>query len=173
MQSINQFIVRPMTTEERENWYCNNGGLQIKESPNALDDDYDPIKHRETILDYYNVPKFFLDLNMYQRSCDTALGVPFNIASMSLLLIIIAKVFNMLPGEAFWIGGDTHLYVTHIDSAKEQLTREPMQLPKMKINKEIHSLEDVCNLTIDDFELVDYESHPKINFELFTGLKKK
>jgi thymidylate synthase len=119
-----------------------------------------------------NPPKFYLDLNMYQRSCDTFLGVPFNLASMSLLLMIFAKVSNMLPGVATWIGGDTHLYVDHGEQVIEQLCRDPYPLPEMNINKKLENLSDIENLTIDDFELVDYKSHGKIKAELFSGLKK-
>jgi len=155
-----QFIVRPLTFQER---------LAIKNERYEIDtDDLDT----EEKLDRYNIPKFYLDLNMYQRSCDTFLGVPFNIASMSLLLMIIAKASNMIAGVSTWIGGDTHLYVNHLDAVNEQLSREIYDLPKMNINKEIKSLDDILSLTINDFELVDYVSHEAIKAELFTGLKK-
>lgn len=100
-------------------------------------------------------------------------GVPFNIASMSILLMIMAKVSNMIPGVANWIGGDTHLYVDHIDQVKEQLLREPRPLPHLEILKDIKTLEDIENLTIDDFHLSGYGNpHPAIKAELFTGIKK-
>jgi len=154
-----QFIVRPMTEEERRNW---------------ASWEFDNLKEWSVAeMDKHGVPKFYLDLNMYQRSCDTFLGVPFNIASMSLLLMIIAKASNMETGVANWIGGDTHLYVSHLDAVKEQLSREPHELPNMHIDKELNSLEDIEKLTIDDFDLCDYEYHPTIKAELFTGLKKK
>jgi thymidylate synthase len=156
-----QFIVRPMTFLER---------LEYKQNLYEIDtDDLDT----EEKLNRYGIPKYYLDLNMYQRSCDTFLGVPFNLASMTLLLMIMAKAVGMVAGDAFWIGGDTHIYVDHVDVVKEQITREPMKLPKMKINRELNSLEDILALTIDDFELIDYESHDKLKAELFTGLKKK
>ena len=91
---------------------------------------------------------------------------------MSLLLMLFAKVNNMIPGMSTWIGGDTHLYINHIDNIKEQLKRESYKLPQMKINKELNSLEDILNLTINDFELINYVSHPIIKFELFVGLNK-
>lgn len=150
-----QFIVRPMTFEERKNL--------IPPIPNIY-------SHAD--LDAINVPKYYLDINMYQRSCDTFLGVPFNLASMSLLLQIIAKTVGMIAGDAFWIGGDTHIYVDHKDVVEEQITREPMALPKLIINKKLESLDDILELTIDDFELVGYESHGKLSAELFTGLNK-
>lgn len=152
-----QFIVRPLNDEERLKYVseevCVNGNL-------------------EEIFKVYDPPKFYLDLNMYQRSCDTFLGVPFNIASMSLLLTIFAKTCNMVPGVANWIGGDTHFYTSHIDAINEQLGRIPKQLPKLNIKKELNNLDDILLLTIDDFELIDYESYPAIKAELFTGLKK-
>ena len=121
-------------------------------------------------LDKQQVPRFYLDLNMYQRSVDTPLGCPFNIASMSLLLIIIAEASNMVAGIANWMGGDTHIYVNQINGVKEQLTREPRSLPKLLINRKINSLDDITNLTIDDFILKDYNPYPKINFTLSVGL---
>lgn len=150
-----QFIVRPLTFEERKNLY--------QPIPNIF-------THAD--LDTLNAPKFYLDLNMYQRSCDTFLGVPFNIASMAILLTIMAKASNMIAGVANWIGGDTHMYVSHIGAVNEQLSRTPTNLPELLINKEIKTLEDICELTIDDFELIDYESQDRIKAELFTGLKK-
>ena len=166
-----QFIVRPLTSYKRENIYAEKHGyteeVRLQMNPNAPDD----VVHKQ--MDEDNIPKFYLDLNMYQRSCDTFLGVPFNIASMSLLLMIIAKASNMIAGVSNWIGGDTHLYLNHLPQVEEQLSRDPFQLPFMQINKDLNSLEDICALTIDDFELFEYVSHPKIKAELFTGLKKK
>jgi thymidylate synthase len=100
------------------------------------------------------------------------LGVPFNIASMSLLLEIFAKTSNMIPGVATWIGGDTHLYVDHIPMVKEQLSRWTYKLPTLEITKELKTLDDILALTVDDFEMDDYARHVAIKAELFTGLKK-
>ena len=116
-------------------------------------------------------PKFYLDLNMYQRSVDTALGAPFNIASMSLLLHIIAQTCNMMPGIATCIGGDTHLYVNHIENAKKQLERTPFELPTLTIKKRLRNINDIELLSIDDIIISDYKSHEKIEFPLFVGLK--
>jgi thymidylate synthase len=160
-----QFIVRPLSNKERNEWYRDHGPIHT----NRFDPDY---YFDNVFLDKENVTKFYLDLNMYQRSVDTTLGCPFNIASMSLLLMIFAKTVNMVPGVATWIGGDTHIYTPHISSVKEQLTREPYALPELKINKELSSLEDILKLKIDDFELLNYKSHDKIKYELFAGLKK-
>lgn len=165
-----QFIVRPLDMDERINLGNSNNDWYNE----AKENDERGIPHNfEAMCNIHNIPKFYLDLNMYQRSCDTALGVPFNIASMSLLLMLVAKANGMIAGVANWIGGDTHLYVSHLDKAREQIEREPLQLPELKINKEIKCLDDILALTIDDFELVDYKSHDPIKFELFVGLKKK
>jgi thymidylate synthase len=151
-----QFIVRPISDEKRAELYG-----------------YDPDESTLDDIDDNDVPKFYLDLNMYQRSCDTFLGVPFNIASMSLLLHIFAKTSNMIPGVATWIGGDTHLYVDHIPQVKEQLTRTPKKLPTLTIKKDLKTLYDILSLTIDDFILENYKSYDAIKAELFTGLKKQ
>lgn len=162
-----QFIVRPISIEDR--WTL----FQDYEWNDPLGQTSDKDEELHRICDEHNVPKFHLDLNMYQRSCDTFLGVPFNIASMSLLLTIMAEANNMLAGVANWIGGDTHMYVSHLDAVNEQLSRTPTALPTVNINKHIKTLEDICNLTIDDIILIDYKSQDSIKAELFTGLKKK
>jgi thymidylate synthase len=158
-----QFIVRPMSPKERISYAVEVMGYRSFRDGRITEEKFDEL----------GVPKYYLDLNMYQRSCDTFLGVPFNLASMSLLLMIMAKSVGMIAGDAFWIGGDTHLYVDHLDVVKEQISREPLKLPKMVIKKELNSLEDILELTIDDFELLNYQSHDKLTAELFTGLKKK
>jgi thymidylate synthase len=157
-----QFIVRPLTEKERIKF------LEIDDTVINGDHEFSTTN----FLDSVGVPKFYLDLNMYQRSCDTFLGVPFNIASMSILLMIMAKVANMIPGVATWIGGDTHLYLDHIPMVKEQLKRTPHDLPELIINAELNSLDDILNLQIEDFELTKYAYHPTIKAELFTGVKK-
>ena len=159
-----QFIVRPLSLYKRVEWYRNNGPIHS----NRYDPDY---TFDEAFLDIQNVPKFYLDLNMYQRSCDSACGIPFNLASMSLLLEIFSKASNMVPGVATWIGGDTHIYVNHIETVKEQIKRTPYKLPTIKILKDIKTLDDILALTINDFELKDYQSHGKLEYELFVGLK--
>jgi len=136
-----------------------------------------PIINSKVIREYRDAidtgsPKFYLDLNMYQRSCDSACGIPFNLASMSLLLEIFSKASNMISGVATWIGGDTHIYIPHIETVKEQIKRTPYKLPTIKILKDIKTLDDILTLTIDDFELHDYQSYEKLDYELFVGLKK-
>jgi len=154
------FIVRPLTTSERLEFY----------EPERLT--FDESEERHKYLDALNVPKFYLDLNMYQRSCDFALGIPYNLASMSLLLMIFSKTSNMIPGIATWIGGDVHIYLNHIEQLKEQQKRKPYNLSNMNIKKDIHNLDDILSLSINDFELTNYKSHDKIDYELFVGLKK-
>ena len=100
-----------------------------------------------------------LSLQLYQRSADTFLGVPFNIASYALLLQMMAQVTNLLPGEFIHTTGDTHLYLNHIDQAKLQLTRAPRPLPKMVINPDVKSLFD---FQFEDFDLQDYNPWPHI-----------
>ena len=102
-----------------------------------------------------------LSCQLYQRSCDTFLGVPFNIASYSLLTMMIAQICGLGLGEFVWTGGDVHLYLNHIEQAKLQLSRanDLRKMPTMKLNPEIKNIED---FTIDDFTLENYEPHEAI-----------
>lgn len=100
-----------------------------------------------------------LSCQLYQRSADAFLGVPFNIASYSLLLLMIAQVTDLQPGEFIHTFGDLHLYVNHLEQAKIQLTRIPYPLPKMLLNPEIKSIFD---FSYNDFTLINYQHHPAI-----------
>ncbi len=102
-----------------------------------------------------------LSCQLYQRSCDTFLGVPFNIASYSILIMMIAQITGLEPGEFVWTGGDVHLYKNHLEQADIQLARrnDIRPMPTMKINPNIKNIED---FTINDFELVDYNPHDSI-----------
>ena len=100
-----------------------------------------------------------LSLQLYQRSADSFLGVPFNIASYALLLQMIAQVTGLEAGEFIHTTGDTHLYLNHLEQAKLQLTREPRTLPKMKINPDV---KDLFDFKYEDFELIGYDPLPHI-----------
>ena len=100
-----------------------------------------------------------LSCQLYQRSADTFLGVPFNIASYALLTMMVAQVCELQPGDFVHTFGDVHLYNNHIDQAELQLTREPLKLPKMVLNPDVKSIYD---FRYDDFQLVDYNPHPHI-----------
>tara|TARA_Y100000994_G_scaffold248092_1_gene255016 strand:+ start:601 stop:1392 length:792 start_codon:yes stop_codon:yes gene_type:complete len=99
-----------------------------------------------------------LSCQLYQRSADVFLGVPFNIASYSLLTMMIAHVCNLQPGKFIHTLGDAHLYINHIEQAKLQLTRKPKSLPKMKIKPR----NNIFDFVFDDFELIGYDPHPHI-----------
>ena len=100
-----------------------------------------------------------LSCQLYQRSADIFLGVPFNIASYALLTLMVAQVTGLKVGDFIHTLGDAHLYSNHMEQTKRQLNRTPYPLPRMKINPEINSIFD---FDIDDFELIDYKSHPHI-----------
>lgn len=100
-----------------------------------------------------------LSCQLYQRSADTFLGVPFNIASYALLTLMVAQVCNLKPGEFVHTMGDTHLYVNHVEQAKLQLQRDCRELPQMKINPSVNNIFD---FTFNDFELLNYNPHPHI-----------
>ena len=100
-----------------------------------------------------------LNLQLYQRSADIFLGVPFNIASYATLLMMIAKITGLKAGTFVHTLWDAHIYDNHRDQVNEQLSRNPLPLPELKINKEIQSLEDIENLEWEDFELIGYQSH--------------
>ena len=100
-----------------------------------------------------------LSCQLYQRSADVFLGVPFNIASYALLTLMVAQVTGLQPGEFIWTGGDTHLYRNHLEQAELQLTREPRPLPQMRINPNVT---DIFGFRYEDFELLNYDPWPAI-----------
>ncbi len=123
-----------------------------------------------TIFQFYTSPctvdgveRRRLSLQLYQRSADTFLGVPFNIASYALLLQMMAQVTGCIPGDFIHTTGDTHLYLNHLEQARLQLTREPRPLPVMKINPDIHSIFD---FHYEDFQLEGYDPWPHIKAEV-------
>lgn len=104
-----------------------------------------------------------LSCQLYQRSADIFLGVPFNIASYALLTMMIAQVCGLRPGEFIHTFGDAHLYFNHLEQARLQLNREPYPLPEMKINP---AIKNIFEFTYEDFELVGYQSHPHIKAQV-------
>jgi thymidylate synthase len=104
-----------------------------------------------------------LSCQMYQRSADIFIGVPFNIASYSLLTMMMAQVCDLKPGEFIHTFGDAHIYLNHIDQVKLQLTREPYKLPEMKINPDV---KDIFNFRFEDFKLENYQAHPHIKGDI-------
>lgn len=100
-----------------------------------------------------------LSCQLYQRSADIFLGVPFNIASYALLTLMVAQVCELEPGDFVWTGGDCHLYSNHIEQTDLQLSREPLPLPTMRLNP---AIKDLFAFTFDDFTLEGYQCHPHI-----------
>jgi len=104
-----------------------------------------------------------LSCQLYQRSADIFLGVPFNIASYALLTMMLAQVTGLEPGEFVHTLGDAHLYLNHLDQAREQLTRKPYPLPAMRLNRDVT---DIFAFRYDDFKLENYQAHPTIKAEI-------
>jgi thymidylate synthase len=142
-----QVYTRELSMSEKELWYKNNNT-----NPN------EPW--------YPNFPTRAISLMWNQRSVDTFLGLPFNIASYGLLLEIIAKEVNMVPDELIGNLGDTHLYSNHIEQAKEQIGREPFELPTLKLGHLGSILENISVVDLSDFTLENYQSHPSIKAKL-------
>lgn len=123
-----------------------------------------------TIFQFYVIPPSEqtgdvgrLSLQLYQRSADTFLGVPFNIASYALLCMMMAQVCGLKPGEFIHTTGDTHLYLNHIEQARLQLTREPRPLPQMRINPDV---KDLFSFNYEDFQLENYDPWPHIKADV-------
>jgi thymidylate synthase len=160
-----QFNCRPLTEDERLAWADREYNKR-----NIGPDRYYQLDQR---------PKYYLDCQLYQRSADAVLGVPFNIASYALLTHIIAKIVNMVPGEFIHTFGDVHIYDNHWDAVEEQLSREPRALPTLKFSElmqwdkatdDLTGFFDACGEW--EFDLEGYNPHPAIKAELSTGLIK-
>ncbi len=115
------------------------------------------------ILFQFYVANGKLSCHLYQRSADIFLGVPFNIASYSLLLMMIAQVTGLEQGEFVHTFGDAHIYLNHMEQVKEQLARKPYELPRMKINRD---RKNIFDFEYQDFELLNYKAHPHIKGEI-------
>jgi thymidylate synthase len=172
-----QVYTRELSIEERE-LYALTKYRKLNEEPLGALVDRQPFSH--DFGDSLNIPTRAISLMWNQRSCDTFLGLPFNIASYALLLEIIAKEVNMMPEDLIGNLGDVHLYKNHIEQAKEQIGREPYELPtiqiternwyqheKVKENLGPKTFRDIIlSYRPDCFELIGYESHPKIKAPL-------
>ena len=172
-----QVWTRELTTKERMNlcekyWKQHDNILPLAWRVGPMGFIYDEI---EKTIDRtgWNIPKRAISLMWNQRSVDTGLGWPYNVTSYGLLLTILGKLVNMIPDELICNLGDCHIYSDHIDGLKEQLTREPYQLPTLKINSgnenwHLLELDEVLN-TLDPtitFKLENYQSHPTIKLPL-------
>ena len=159
-----QVYTRELGLEERRS-------LVTQEMFNQIYTGGDPSTLSHSEINQWNVPRRAISLMWNQRSVDTFLGLPFNIASYGLLLEIIAKEVNMVPDELIGNLGDVHLYKNHVDQAKEQMTREPYPLPKLVINDEFWNpdnslIEQINHIEVSDFYVTDYQSHPTIKAPL-------
>ena len=147
------------------------GEIYRKKHPEKTIEDFPPGKmHIKEIRDIFNednIPTRAISLMWNQRSVDTFLGLPFNIASYGLLLEMIAKEVHMAPDELIGNLGDVHLYKNHIEQAKEQINREPFELPKLGMDyREGEYDKNLTDFVPDDFYLIDYQSHPSIKAPL-------
>jgi thymidylate synthase len=162
-----QVYTRELSQEERFKIAYKNLELRKKLEAESAMLHY-PSGHNK-VMDDANIPTRAISLMWNQRSVDTFLGLPFNIASYGLLLEIIAKEVNMVPDELIGNLGDVHLYLSdHIEAAKEQISREPYPLPTLKIENEVKWVEGDClpTYSINDFTIENYQSHSKIKATL-------
>ena len=167
----------PVYGHQWRSWPAKDGGTidqitklvdQLKKNPdsrrlivsawNVADVDNMALPPCHTMFQFY-VANGKLSCQLYQRSADVFLGVPFNIASYALLTMMLAQVVGLEPGEFVHTLGDAHLYSNHIEQANLQLSREFRELPKMKINPDV---KDIFSFKLEDFELVGYDPHPHI-----------
>ena len=153
-----QVYTRELSWEERYEYMYN--------TDVRADDGLRPPLNPE-MLEEYNIPTRAISLMWNQRSVDTFLGLPFNIASYGLLLTILAKEVNMVPDQLIGNLGDTHLYLNHLEQAKEQIGREPFELPTLSMDyREGEYNKDLKGFVPDDFVLFNYQSHPSIKAPL-------
>jgi len=136
-------------SDNKKDFYDRNGRLIVED---------------ESVLNDSNIPKRTISLMFNMRSTDVGLGLSFNLSSYGLLLMMIAKQVNMVPDELIYNGGDVHLYLNHIEPIKEQLTREPYELPTVKLSD--RDVNDISEYTLHDITLEGYQSHPTIKLPL-------
>ena len=154
-----QVYTRKLSLQERREW-CKDNGVVLEHLEAGLENEEDDMRG-------CGVPTRAISLMWNQRSVDTFLGLPFNIASYGLLLEIIAKEVNMIPDELIGNLGDVHLYSNHIEQAKEQISRKPVELPTVCLDyREGEYDKDLKGFVPDDFVLFNYQSHPTIKAPL-------
>lgn len=157
-----QFYVQPFTQDEIDTIY-----MQYRNTDAVnkmfLDPRFEGKRKTVDFLQELGLPTGKLSCQMYQRSCDMFLGVPFNIASYSLLTHMIAQVCGLAIGEFVHVLGDAHIYLNHIDQVKEQLSRDPLPAPQLKLNLNI---KEIDKFTMQDIDLINYQSHASIKAEM-------
>jgi thymidylate synthase len=150
-----QFFVRELSMPERRQL--------LEDGPGILILDTMPLEDELQVHEENNIPKYALSCQLYQRSTDSAIGLPFNIASYSLLTHMVAQVCGMVADEFIWTGGDTHIYLNHVEGVKELVEREPLSLAKLWLNPEIKNIDE---FTVDDIKIKGYKPHPKMDFAI-------
>lgn len=150
-----QFYTTELSLEERYSLYHNSLSTKEERFKNMNENKY--YSHNE--LDNLKIPKRKLSCMLTQRSADSFLGVPYNIASYSLLTHMIAQQCNLEAGDFIWSGGDCHIYLNHLEQVEKQLSRTPCDLPKLRFNRKPDSIFDY---KYEDFEIVNYQAYPHI-----------
>jgi thymidylate synthase len=146
-----QCYTSELTFEQRIKWWCDSLNKHI-----SYAEDFDSKR-----LDEIGVPKRKLDLKWFQRSVDSPLGLPFNIASYAILLHLLAKEVNMIPGDLIFSGGDCHIYLNQVEGVKKQLKQETFKLPKIILNNK-----SIFDLKYEDIQIIDYKSSDSIKYPL-------
>jgi thymidylate synthase len=170
-----QLYTRELSLEERTKLCTSNittsNILEVSQNCKSIGFDEDDFLHQQ--LDLFNVPRRAISLMWNQRSVDTPLGLPFNIASYALLLEIVGRMVNMVPDELIGNLGDTHIYLNQVEGINEQLTREPYELPSLRMGKTddffkslSNDLSLITHLDVNDFVVENYKSHPAIKIPL-------
>jgi len=152
-----QFNTRPMTQDQRVAELIRRQNIGHKWNVASFKAQYP--QSTEVVLDSYDVPSRYLDCQLYQRSADVFLGVPFNIASYALMTHMIAEVTGMVAGDFVWTGGDVHLYANHFEQARTLLEREPREPPQIRLTP---GVKDLLGFRYEDIVLEKYDPHPAI-----------
>jgi thymidylate synthase len=160
---MSQFYVTPYTQDEMDKAYFNYRKKCSDGEKEYIDSMYEGQAKTAEVLKSVGLPVGKLSCQMYQRSADMFLGVPFNIASYALFTHLLAQVCDLSVGELMITIGDAHIYKNHLEQVKEQLTRKPLLLPTLKLNTNIKTITDFMMI---DIELVDYQCHPSIKADM-------